>query len=337
VRRVLAIALMHWLSLVGTSHAADEFYAGKIITISVHVGVGGSYDAYVRLLARHFGRHVPGNPAVIVVNQVGAGGLLALNYMARRAPQDGTWLSQVTQSLMLHELTGQPGMQVSLGELNWIGNLSQSNNIAVTWPTSSVKTLDDARRHELRMGATGVGSTSAQLPSIYNALLDTKIKLIMGYKGSAEMDLASRRGELDGRNVTSWPVLMAGLPEGERRQMNALVQVGLRKDPALPHVPLLTEEVRGDARKLAIAQFVTVSFAMVRPIATGPDVPGERVSILRNAFDATMRDPLFLDEVTKMAAEIDPMTGDEVRVAISKVLATPRDLIAQMKLILEAR
>jgi tripartite-type tricarboxylate transporter receptor subunit TctC len=337
VRRVLAIALMGWLSLVGPSRAAEDFYAGKIITISVHVGVGGSYDAYVRLLARHFGRHVPGHPNVIVVNQVGAGGLLALNYMARRAPQDGTWLSQVTQSLMLHELTGLPGMQVSLGDLNWIGNLSQSNNIAVTWPTSSVKTLDDARRRELRMGATGVGSTSAQLPSIYNALLDTKIKLIMGYKGSAEMDLASRRGELDGRNVTSWPVLMAGIPESERRDMSALVQVGLRKDPALPHVPLLTEEVSHDARKLAIAQFITVSFAMVRPIATGPDVPRERVSMLRTAFDATMRDPLFLDEAAKMAAEIDPMTGNDVGVAIARVLATPKDLINQVKSILDAR
>ena len=322
--------------LLGVAPArAEDFYAGKTITISVHVGVGGTYDSYIRLMARHFGRHVSGNPVVVVVNQVGAGGLFSFNHMARVAPQDGTWLAQVTQSLILHELTGQPGMRASLGELKWIGNLSQSNNVAMVWPTSKVRTLAQARETVFRVGATGVGATSAQLPALYNALLDTKFKLIIGYKSSAEMDLACERGELDGRTVTAWPTFVAGLPADRARTVDALLQVGLRKDTALPHVPLLSDEVRGDPAKEAISDFMTVNWAMTRPVATGPGVPDERVQILRRAFDETMKDPAFLEEAGRMAAEIDPMPGEAAQRSVSRVLATPKDLVAKVQTIMD--
>jgi tripartite-type tricarboxylate transporter receptor subunit TctC len=315
---------------------AEDFYAGKTITISVHVGVGGTYDSYIRLLSRHFGRHVPGNPNVVVVNQLGAGGLLSFNHMARVAPQDGTWLAQVTQSLILHELTSQPGMRASLGEVKWIGNLSQSNNVAMVWPTSKVRTIAQARDSEFRVGATGVGATSAQLPALYNYLLGTKFKLIIGYKSSAEMDLACERGELDGRTVTAWPTFVAGLPRATAEKVDALVQVGARKDAALAHVPLLSDLVRGDAAKEAISDFMTVNWAMTRPIAAGPGVPDDRVQMLRRAFDATMKDRAFLDEAEKMAAEIDPMTGEEAQLAVAKALATPKPLIARVQGVLDS-
>ena len=333
MRRALVTTWFACLALA--SARAEDFYAGKTITISVHVGVGGTYDSYIRLMARHFGRHVPGNPAVVVVNQVGAGGLLSFNHMARVAPQDGTWMAQVTQSLILHELTGQPGMRASLGELKWIGNLSQSNNVAMVWPTSKVRTLARARETVFRVGATGVGATSAQLPALYNALLDTKFKLIIGYKSSAEMDLACERGELDGRTVTAWSTFVAGLPADRARTVDALLQVGLRKEAALPHVPLLSDLVRGDPAKEAISDFMTINWAMTRPVATGAGVPEDRVQILRRAFDETMKDPAFLDEAGRMAAEIDPMSGLEVQAAVTRVLATPADLVRKVQSIME--
>ncbi len=333
IRRVLIPALA---AACSGAARADDFYAGKTISVSVHVGVGGTYDSYIRLMARHFGAHVPGNPSVVVVNQVGAGGLLSFNHMARVAPRDGTWLAQVTQSLIIHELTEQPGMQASLGALKWIGNLSQSNNIAMAWPTSTVRTLAEARAREFKVGATGVGSTSAQLPALYNALLGTKFRLIIGYKSSAEMDLACERGELDGRNVTAWPTFVAGLPRETAARVGAIVQVGLRKDPALPDTPLLSDEVKGDPEKEAIARFTGLNWAMTRPIATGPGVPAERVAILRRAFDETMKDPAFLEEASRMAAEIDPMTGDEVQRAVAQVLATPKDLVRKVRSIMDA-
>ena len=330
----LTMGLAAGLFVLAAPARADDFYAGKTITISVHVGVGGTYDSYVRLLSRHFGRHVPGRPNVVVVNQVGAGGLLSFNHMARIASQDGTWMAQVTQSLIIHELTGQPGMQASLGALKWIGNLSQSNNIAMTWANSKIRSLADARANDVKVGATGVGSNSAQLPALYNALLGTRFKLVIGYKSSAEMDLAAERGELDGRNVTAWPTFIAGLPHDTAQKVGAIVQVGLRKDPALPDTPLLTDEVRGDPEKEAIARFMTVNWIMTRPIATGPGVPAERVEILRRAFDATLQDPEFLDEAARMNAEIDPMTGEAVQAAVAQVLSTPRDLVARVQSIL---
>ena len=336
--RFFSVAALACASIAGAASAtrADDFYAGKTITISVHVGVGGTYDSYIRLLGRYFGRHIPGAPNIVVVNQLGAGGLLSFNHMARIAPQDGTWLAQVTQSLIIHELTGQPGMQASLGALKWIGNLSQSNNIAMVWPNSKIRTLADARVSEVKVGATGVGATSAQLPALYNALLGTKFKLIIGYKSSAEMDLACERGELDGRNVTAWPTFLAGLPQATRARMSAIVQVGLRKDAALPDVPLLSDEVKGDPEKEAIARFMTLNWIMTRPLATGPGAPPERVEILRRAFDATMKDPAFLDEAQRMAAEIDPMSGAEVQNAVAQVLATPKELVKKIQSIIES-
>jgi hypothetical protein len=242
----------------------------------------------------------------------------------------------VTQSLILHELTGQPGMRASLGQVKWIGNLAQSNNIAMVWPTSRVRTIAQARESDFKVGATGVGATSAQLPALYNALLGTRFKLIIGYKSSAEMDLAAERGELDGRTVTGWATFAAGLPKETAAKADALVQVGFRTDPLIPHVPLLSDLVRGDPAKEAISDFMTVNWAMTRPIAAGPGVPDERVALLRRAFDATMKDPEFLDEARRMTAEIDPMTGEEAQAAVARVLATPRELVARVQAILDS-
>jgi tripartite-type tricarboxylate transporter receptor subunit TctC len=307
---------------------ASDFYAGKTISMSTHTGPGGGYDTYLRLLARHLGRHVPGKPNIVVVNQPGAGGLLSVNHTGRVAPQDGTWLTLVSQGLLLHEATGAPGLQVSLKAFNWLGNLSQSNNVIVTWHTSSIKTIADATTREVVVGATGAGSISTQVPALLNAILGTRFKTVAGYEGGAQINLAMQRGEMEGRGTNTWASYKATLPaEVKEGKLNVLAQIGLRKEPDLPQVPLLVDLVKDDPKKEAVARFLTLTLTIARPLAAPPGVPADRVAILRRAFDATMKDPEFLAEAEKLAAEIDPMTGEEVQDAVTQILTTPRDVI----------
>jgi tripartite-type tricarboxylate transporter receptor subunit TctC len=318
------------------AHAAD-FYAGKTITMSTHTGPGGGYDALLRLIARHLGRHIPGSPSVIVTNMPGAGGLTAFNHAARIAPQDGTFLTLVGQGLVVHEPTGQPGLQASLGAMNWIGNASQSPNVTVVWHTSPVKSIDDARKREVIVGSTGAGAPDAQMPRVYNALLGTRFKVVTGYTGGAQINLAMERGEIDGRGTNTWPSYKATFPDAVRdMKIVPLIQIGLKRDPDLPAVPLLTDLVAGDAQREAVARFLSLTTAISRPLAAPPNVPEERVKLLRRAFDATMRDASFLAEAERMKIDIDPMTGEETEAAIRDVLATPPDVIARTQNALDA-
>ena len=319
--------------------AADkDFYAGKTITMSTHTGPGGGYDTLLRLIAQFIGKHIPGNPNIVVVNMPGAGGLTAFNYAARIAPRDGTYLTLVGQGLVLLEPTGQPGMQASLGQMNWLGNVSQSPNVTAVWYTSKIKTLDDAKHDEVIVGSTGAGGIDAQTPKVYNALLDTRFKVLYGYEGGAQLNLAMERGEIEGRGTNTWPSYKATIPDAVRdHHLVPLVQIGLKKDPDLPDVPLFLDLVKGDPQKESIARFLSLTTSISRPLAAPPNVPADRVALLRRAFDATLRDPEFLAQAEKEQVDIDPMTGEEVQSAIAQVLATPHDVIARTQAALEGK
>jgi tripartite-type tricarboxylate transporter receptor subunit TctC len=323
-----AVAAVALCALGGASSIADEFFSGKTITLSTYTGPGGGQDTYLRLFARHFSKHIPGRPSVVVSNQPGAGGLLAINHAGKVAAKDGTFLTLVGPGLPVHEATGRPGLQVSLGQFKWVGNLSQSNPVVLLWHTSKIKTLDDAKAQQVVVGATGAGSISAQMPAVYNALLGTRFKTVFGYEGSAKLNFAMQQGEIDGRGTATWASVKATLPNAIRDgQLNVLLQVGLRKEADLPNVPLLTDLVRGEPQKEAVARFLSLAMAIARPIAAPPGVPDERVMVLRHAFEAMMQDAEFLAEAHKLGAEIDPMSGEDVQQAILQILATPRDVI----------
>jgi len=325
----VAVAAM---AILTAGARSDDFFAGKTITMMAHTAPGGGYDTYLRLLSRHMGRYIPGNPALIVTNKPGAGGLTAFNYAGSIAPRDGTFMTLVQQALLLHQPMGAPGMQVSLNALNWIGNLSQSNNLLVTWYTSPVKTIEDAKRRETSIGASGAGSTAAQLPAVLNALLGTRFKVVLGYDGGTSIQLAMQRGEMEGRGANTWASYKATTPnEVRERKYHYLVQVGLRKEPDLPDVPLLTDLVKGDTGKEQAARFLSLALSISRPLAAPPAVPAERVALLRRAFDATMKDKDFLAEAQKLGAETDPMDGEQVQAAIAEILSTPKDVIAHIQ------
>jgi len=320
---------------LSTSVTAADFYAGKTITISTYGAPGDSYDVYMRLLSRHYGRHIPGNPRFTAINQPGAGGLLAINHAAMVAPQDGTFLSVVSQGLLIFEATGQRGLQTSIGNFKWLGSFTQSNNVTVTWHTSKIKTLQDAIANEVTVGASGAAGGSVIGPAIYNAVLGTRFKVVYGYQGGAHIDLAMKRGEVEGLGNNTWAGYKATMPNEVRDGMlNVLIQTGLRKDRDLPQVPLFLDLVRSNPRGEPVAQFMSQAVAIARPVAAPPGVPPERVEILRRAFDATMQDPAFLAEAGKIGAEIDPLTGEQVQGIVTRVLATPKPVINQVRAVM---
>jgi tripartite-type tricarboxylate transporter receptor subunit TctC len=336
----LRIAAAAWLAgalaFVSPAAAAD-FFAGKTISISTHAAPGGGYDTYLRAFAAHFGKHIAGHPTVIVVNQPGAGGLTAINYAGRIAPRDGTFLTLANEGILFAQATGGKGLQVSLGDFNWIGNFVKSNVLIVTWYTSPVKTFAEAQIRQATLGTTGAGAESDLLPLLVNALTGTKFKLIRGYEGAAQMNAAMERGELDGRGANMWASYKAINPNELRdHKLNLIIQLGTRKEPDLPDVPLLSEIIRGDARKEAIAQFVSLANTNARPVAAPPGVPADRVNLLRRAFDATMKDAEFLSDARRLRLEITPGTGEEVQRTVHQVLTTPREIIRQTAAVMAA-
>ena len=287
-RRYAAIAVAALLA-AQPALAQQPFYAGKTITITIGFGPGGAYDSYTRLLAPFLTKHIPGNPNVIVANRPGAGGISAYNHAAKQAPQDGTLIHIASQGLLLTELTGGEGLQASLADFHWIGNVTQSNNVTATWHTSSIKTMEDAKQREVTLASSGAGSTSSQMAFVYNSLLGTKFKPIMGYEGGAASNLAMERGETEGRATNTWTGYKASYPD-PKSKLNVLVQIGLRKEPDLPDVPLLTDLVKNDPRKHSVALIVSQILALARCFAAPPGTPPAQVATLRAAFDASMKD-----------------------------------------------
>lgn len=324
-----ATAAGAWAQPLG---AADAYYAGRTITMSTYGAPGDSYDLYLRLLSRHYGKHIPGSPRFIVVNQPGGGGLLAMNHAAVLAPQDGTFLTLVSQGLLIFEATGQRVLQTSMGNFKWLGSFTRSNNVTVTWHTSRTKTIQDAIAHEVVVGASGSGGGSVIGPAIYNAVLGTKFKIVYGYPGGAAIDLAMQRGEVEGRGNNTWAGYKATFQSAIRDgKLNVLIQTGLRKEPELPDVPLFLDLVKGDPAREPIAKFMSYAVAIARPFAAPPGVPQDRVDILRRAFDETMQDPEFLAEAARLNAEIDPLTGQQVQDVVIQVLSTPKNVIQQIQ------
>ncbi len=318
------------LALLAPAAAAQDFYAGKTISISTFTPPGGNYDLLMRLLAQYLPRYIPGKPQMLAINQTGAGGLIAINHAGRIAPRDGTFLTLAGQGLLIQEATGGPGLQVSLADFRWLGNITRSNNVAVTWHTSGMKTIGDARLREYTVGASGAGSISAQFPSVFNALLGTRFKTIAGYDGGPAINLAMQRGEVDVRGMDTW----AGYKSVFAREIRdgkliPLMQIGSSREKELPDVPLLTDLVKGDPDKEAVAEFLTTALAVSRPVAATPNVPAERLEILRRAFDAAMRDPDLIAEARRQSLEIDPMSGDEVEASIKRILGAPKALVAR--------
>jgi tripartite-type tricarboxylate transporter receptor subunit TctC len=314
----------------------EDFYRGKQIKIYIRAAPGGNYDIYSRLLGRHIARFIPGNPSVLPINMPGGGGLVALNYVANVAPRDGTVLTMITQSFPMNQALGlDKNLKVDLRALNWIGNMSDTNEFFYTAKSSATKTLTDARARVTPVAATGAGSIMTQLAAVYNNMLGTRFKVIYGYPSGPDMTLAMERGEVEGRSTSNPQVLGASRAEVAAKY-NFLIQTGLRKLPDYEEVPLL-RELATSAEQQAVFDFVSKAAVVARPIVTNPQVPPARVATLRRAFDAVMADPLFLDEARRENLDIGARGGAELEGLIAEMLATPPATLAQVARAIEIR
>ena len=321
---VLCAVVATVIAWPATAQNVAEFYTGKQLKLIVRATPGGFYDSYSRLLGRHMINHLPGKPSAIPVHMPGGGGIKALSYVATVAPKDGTVLTMVTQSFPMDQaLKLNKALDIDLRELNWIGNMSDSSQMLVTWHSSATKTLDDARRRETVIGATGIGSTTAQLTAFYNNILGTKFKIIYGYPSSPDISLAMERGEVEGRGASAPQVF---LPAGAPPLANFLIQTGIKKLADFPQVPLLNDLARNDEER-AIFDFISKASSIARPVAAAAGVPPERVAALRQAFAEVFGDPAFLKEAAAQDMEIGLTRGEDLQRFVTDMINAPKQIL----------
>jgi tripartite-type tricarboxylate transporter receptor subunit TctC len=314
----------------------EDFYRGKQIRMYIRAAAGGNYDVYSRLLGRYITRYIPGNPMVVPVNMPGGGGLVALNYVANVAPKDGTVLTMITQSFPMDQaLSLDKNLKVDMRSLNWIGNMSDTNEFFFTAKGSPTKTFDDTRRRETVVAATGMGSIVTRLAALYNNTLGTKFKVIYGYPSGPDMTLAMERGEVEGRS-TSNPQVLGATKADVVAKYNFLIQAGLKKLPHYEEVPLL-RDLAGDDEQQRIFDFICNAVAIARPMVTNPGVPPERVAALRHAFDAALADPAFLDEATRQNLEISARSGEDLQKMVYDILYAPPPLLEKIRQVIEIK
>jgi tripartite-type tricarboxylate transporter receptor subunit TctC len=301
------------------------------VTIYVAGTAGGGIDLYARLLARHFGRHVPGKPNVTVQVMPGAGGIRAANYLAEQAPRDGTAIATFASGPILEPLIGTRHPGYDMSQFTWLGALTKDIGLCVASAASPFKTIDDARKQQMVVAGTGAGSETDTWPIVLNDVLGTKFKLVTGYLGSQETILAIERGEAHGRCVFSYSALKIAKPDWLReKKINVLVLTALEPNPDFPGVPAVVDLVTKAGDRQLLELMIGPS-AMGRPFAAPPGLPAGKASLLRRAFDATVQDPEFRVEVAKMQTDLAPTTGETVQQLVARMYATPKPVIERAR------
>jgi len=322
---VMVIAAIFQPSAATGQPVAPSFFAGKQINLICGAAVGGGYDAVARLLARHLGRLIAGNPTIIVQNMPAAGSLAATNLIANTAPRDGLTISLIQRGMLLTRLINPGAVRFDLDKLNWIGSLSSEVGLAFAWYTSKHKTAKDLFEKELIVGGhTGVDPELT--PRLYNAVLGTKFKIVTGYNGTADIGLAIERGEVEGIGDWSWSSLKKQKPDWIRdKKITLLLQSGLQNDPELPDVPNALEFAKTDLDHRVIELFLTQK-KVARPIIAPPGVPAERLAVLRTALAALAKDHEFLADAERSGLEADPISGEAVDKVVALIASTPLDV-----------
>jgi tripartite-type tricarboxylate transporter receptor subunit TctC len=331
-----------WFALVAaalptpSALASDvaDFYRGKTISIMVGFGPGGGYDLYARTLARHLGKHIPGNPSVVVQNMEGAGGVRAANHVYSVAGKDGTVIAGVNQGAAMFKLLGGKGAQYDPARFQWLGSMASSNNTIYVWHSSGIRSLDDAKTREVSMAGSGVISDANIYPAVFNALAGTKFKVISGYTGTNESNLAMERGEVEGRGGGAYSSLVSTRPDWLRdRKVNIIAQIGFEKEPDLADVPLLLDLMNGDEQR-QIATLVTLPTAIGYNHWVAPEVPAERVAALRAAYAAAVKDPDLLADARKQSLDIRYKSGQDLEAMVNKAADTPKPILDRTAAIL---
>jgi tripartite-type tricarboxylate transporter receptor subunit TctC len=306
------------------AQAQADFYRGKTIDLMIGYSVGGGYDVYARLIARHMGKHIPGNPVVTPKNMEGAGSLRLANWLYNVAAKDGHVFGTIGRGTGFDPLLGSKTAQFDGTKFNWIGSANDEVSVCVVWNgRSKVTKFDDLLTQELPVGGTGAAADTDQFPRIINGVLGTKMKIITGYPGGNDVNLALERGEVDGRCGWSWSSVKSTRANWmSEKKITILMQLSLAKHPDLPDVPLIVDLAKNEEQR-QILKLIFARQALGRPFLAPPGVPADRVAILRKAFMDTMADKEFLAEADKAQLEITPIAGEQIQKLVGEVYQTP--------------
>lgn len=332
---VLVACALTWSVHHAAANPVADFYNGKSISLNIGFSTGGGFDLYARTVTRHMVRHIPGTPKIVARQMPGGGSFRAAQFMASAAPQDGTQLATIGQSIPLQQAMQDPNATFDVRKFAWIGNPINGVSTIGFWSDSGIRTLDDARKREVTVGATGHNVTM-QYPLAINELFGTKMKVILGYPGGSDIELAMERREVDGKGQFSWSTLKSTKRDWLRdRKVNLILQLGSRKEPEISEymgydVPLASELAATEEDRMVI-DLLTSGEIIGRPLLTTPGVPGERVAALRRAFDAAMKDKEFLAEADKLGLEIDPIGGEDLQAAVERILSAKPSAVERLQ------
>jgi tripartite-type tricarboxylate transporter receptor subunit TctC len=316
------------------AQSVADFYRGKTITMLIGYTSGGGYDLYARVLSRHMGKHIPGNPSMTPQNMPGAGSLRVANFLYNAAPKDGTTLGMFGRGVAVEPLIGSSGGQFDARKFTWLGSGSDQVSLCASWHTSAVKTWSDMLTTPFTVGGEGPGSDPDMFAIMLKNLFGVKLKLVSGYPGGPEVNLAVERGEVDARCGWSWSSIKITKPEWlAQKKINLLLQMALKKSPELPDVPLIADQVKTERERLIIKLMMSRQ-QMGWPFIAPPDLPADRAQALRKAFDETMKDPEFLAEAKQRRLDVNPMSGAEIDKLIGEIYQTPPDVIAATKAVI---
>jgi len=332
---IVAFAAFAALAVSGAkAQSAAAFYAGKSIDLEIGYSVGGGYDLYARLLARHLGDHIPGHPTIVPKNMEGAASLRLANYLYAAAPRDGTVIGAVSRGAAFDPLLDEKNAQFDASKFSWIGSANNEVSVCVALQSSGITRFDDVLTKPLTIGSTGVGDDTYQFPALMNAVLGTKFKIVTGYPGGNDITLALERGEVQGRCGWSWSSIVTTRKDWiTSKKITVLVQMSLSKHPDLPDVPLIMDLAKTTEQR-QIFKLIFARQVMGRPFTAPPGLPADRVTALRTAFDETMKDKAFLDDAAKGQFEINPVGGDELDGLVKEIYQTPADVTKKAAAIL---
>lgn len=304
-----------------------DFYKDKTITVVIGYPPGGGPDLTARLLTRHMARHISGNPKMMARNMPGAASLIATNHLFNTAPKDGTEFGLIGSSVPFGPLWSRDGVKFEPTQLNWMGSFARQVGIVAMWHTSPVLSLEQAMSTEAIVGSTGSGDVTAIYPRVLNALLGTKFKVVSGYQGTTDLNLALERGEAHGRMGWCWDCLKADKPDWMAAgKIKVIAQLASAKDPDMGNIPLALDLAKSEEDK-QIMRLVFGNHDIARPFVAPPGIPAERVAALRKAFTDTLKDPMFLAEAKELSTPIDEVSWQAQVQQIRDAYATPQRVV----------
>jgi len=310
----------------GNAQTVADFYAGRTINLYVGFSSGGAYDVYARQLARFMGSHLPGHPTLVPQNMTGAGGLTLANFLYNIAAKDGTAIGMFGRGLVTTPLLGT-GARYDSTKFFWLGSVAADADLCAVWSTSPIATWNDMMHNEFVMGGTAPGADSDDYSSVLKNMFGAKLKLVSGYPGGNELNIAMERGEIDGRCGWSWSAIKStNLSWIHEKKIRLLVQMGLSKEPELPDVPWIMDFVRND-RDRQILDLLLARQVTAWPFMAPPGLPEDRKAALRQAFDDTMRDPGFLAETKGSGLIVNPVDGAKIDALIAGLYRIPKDVV----------